>query len=323
VPAPATPERVDTQAVIARSHAFFDAYDRHDLDGVIDDLGPAFVMFEDARFMDAALLRTIVTGRIDRHAAVRSRTWSDEHVFASGNTAVFVGRAVERAPAEADHKEMSLDGYNTLVWERAGDRWLIAYWQWARAGLDAERDRWNEAFRNETGFNLKPNQLLVDTIKGRKPGTALDVAMGQGRNALYLAAQGWKTTGVDIADEGLRKAKERAAAQKLKLDTINADIDTYDFGVARWDLVTLIYAGDSADQVKRIVPSIKPGGLFICEYFHADSEIAKAGAGGWQTGQLAELFKGWKILRDDVVEDTADWAGQRKTKLVRFVAQRP
>jgi ubiquinone/menaquinone biosynthesis C-methylase UbiE len=161
-------------------------------------------------------------------------------------------------------------------------------------------------------------------VKGRKPGTALDVAMGQGRNAVYLATQGWKVTGVDISDEGMRMAKEAAAAQKLKLDTVTADLDKYDFGKDRWDLVTLIYAGSNADEVQRILPSIKKGGLFVCEYFHADSEVAKTGAGGWATGKLAELFTkagGFKILRDDVVDDNADW-GQRKTKLVRFVAQR-
>jgi SAM-dependent methyltransferase len=323
LPTPAAPDRIDELAVKARSHAFFDAYDRHDLDGVVADLSPAFVMFEDARFLDGALLRKMVTGRAEAHAAVRSRTWSDEHVFASGNSAVFIGRDVEKAPAEADHGAMELDGYNTLVWVRDGDRWALAHWQWARAGIDAERERWNEAFRNETGFNLKPNQLLVDTVKGRKPGTALDVAMGQGRNALFLAQQGWKTTGVDIADEGMRKAKDRAAQQKLKLETINADVDKFDFGKDKWDLVTLIYAGDNAATVEHIIPSIKKGGLFVCEYFHADSDMAKGGAGGWKTGQLAELFKtGFKILRDDVVEDNADWAGQRKTKLVRFVAQK-
>jgi ubiquinone/menaquinone biosynthesis C-methylase UbiE len=236
---------------------------------------------------------------------------------------VFVGHAVVTLPPDGDHPVGTQDGYETLVWVRAGERWQIAHWQWVRAGLDAERDKWNDYFKNSHGYNLKPNQLLVDTVKGKKPGTALDVAMGQGRNAIFLASQGWKVTGVDISDEGMRIAKDAAAAQKLKLDTVNADLEKYDFGKDRWDLVTLIYAGDNVDEVKRILPSLKKGGLFVCEYFHADSDAAKSGAGGWATGKLAELFKdGFKIIRDDVVEDNADWAGQRKTKLVRFVAQK-
>ena len=114
----------------------------------------------------------------------------------------------------------------------------------------------------------------------------------------------------------------RQRKRKLALDTVSADIDTWDFGTARWDLVTLIYAGDDAKLVEKIKPSLRKGGLFICEYFHADSDAAKAGAGGWATGKLAGLFaSGYTILRDDVVDDTADYS-LRKQKLVRFVAQK-
>jgi SAM-dependent methyltransferase len=329
-PLPAATATVATVAdlgeatVKAKSHAFFEAYDRHETAAFMADLGPAFVRFGDQRFVDKAVFQKTLDDRNALHAPVHSRVWSDEHVFTGGGAAVFVGHAVVTLPAEGDHAVGTQDGYETLVWVRAGARWQIAHWQWVRAGLDAEREKWNDYFKNSHGFNLKPNQLLVDTVKGRKPGTALDVAMGQGRNAVYLATQGWKVTGVDISDEGMRMAKEAAAAQKLKLDTVTADLDKYDFGKDRWDLVTLIYAGSNADEVQRILPSIKKGGLFVCEYFHADSEVAKTGAGGWATGKLAELFTkagGFKILRDDVVDDNADW-GQRKTKLVRFVAQR-
>lgn len=89
-----------------------------------------------------------------------------------------------------------------------------------------------------------------------------------------------------------------------------------------WDLITLIYAG--TDHVARVKPALRKGGLFVCEYFHADSDVAKNGAGGFKDGELASHFKdgGFEILRDDVVEDNADWAGMRKTKLVRFVARK-
>src|SRR5690242_5843149 len=68
--APVAPEHIDPVAVAARSKAFFDAYDRHELDAVVADLAPSFVLFEDARFMDEKTLRSIMQARIDRHAAV-------------------------------------------------------------------------------------------------------------------------------------------------------------------------------------------------------------------------------------------------------------
>ncbi len=313
---------LDEGALKLHSHAFYDAMDRQDVAEFRDTVGPTFVLFEDGRYLDADFMAKSLQSRTDRHAPIRSRTWSDEHIYVGGNAAVFIGEAVEHIPAEADHPATEFDGYNTLVWVREGAHWKVAHASWIKAGIDAERERWNDTFRTSIGFNHDPNQLLVDSTTGRKPGAALDLLMGQGRNALYLAAHGWKVTGVDISDEGLKIAKESAAKQKLKLDAIQADIDQWDLGKDRWDLVTMIYAGDDAKLVERVKPSVKKGGLFVLEYFHADSEATKAGAGGWHTGALAALFKdGWKIVRDEVVEDTADW-GLRRTKLVRFVAEK-
>ena len=96
-----------------------------------------------------------------------------------------------------------------------------------------------------------------------------------------------------------------------------ADINEYDFGVERWDLVTMIYAGDDARWLKRIKASVRLGGLVVVEYFKKKSgEVGR----GFGPGQLAALFSGWEILRNEVVQAKADW-GQRETELVRFVAR--
>jgi len=118
----------------------------------------------------------------------------------------------------------------------------------------------------------------------------------------------------------VRIAKETAAAQKLKLDTVLVDIDKYEFGTSRWDLVTLIYAGDDAKTIERIKPSIRKGGLFVVEFFHSEATQG-TGIGGFEKGELAKQFAGWKIIKDEVVDDIADW-GLRKTKLVRFAAEK-
>jgi SAM-dependent methyltransferase len=313
---------LDEAAVKERSHAFFDAYDRASVEEMQAMLAPSFVRYEDERFADRAMVLDSLKRRRDRHVPILSRTWGDERVYASGNAAVFFGDAKEHVPAFADRAASDEDGANTLVWVRTGDRWTVALWQWDTGGIAAERERWNSWLQG-SGFNHKPNQTLVDAVKGRKPGTALDIATGQGRNAVYLATQGWKVTGVDIADQGLAMAREEAAKQKVKLETVQSEIEKYDLGKDRWDLVTMIYAGNDAKLLERIKPSIKKGGLFVTEYFAADSELAKAGPGGWDPKVLEAAFKdGWKILRDDHVEDKADWAGQRKTKLVRFVAEK-
>jgi len=108
-----------------------------------------------------------------------------------------------------------------------------------------------------------------------------------------------------------------ATAKHLALDTVNADLETYDFGVAKWDLVTMIYALDKIHCVER-AKSVKPGGLFVIEGFTRDEPEGD----GYATGELAALFKDdFDILCDEVVETTPDW-GPDHAKIERFVARR-
>src|SRR5262249_50029851 len=160
-------------------------------------------------------------------------------------------------------------GWYTVSWTRDAGTWKVAHlnWQPFRSTVDFARDFWDDNFRQDVGFTHEPNKLLESTIASIAPGAALDVATGQGRNAVMLAAHGWHVTAIDISGEGLRRARETAAARHVVLDTVQADADAYDYGVDKWDLVTLIYAGSGADRVKRILPSIKHGGLFVVEFF--------------------------------------------------------
>jgi hypothetical protein len=305
----ATPRpTLDEAATIAQSHAWWDALDKRETARVLAALGPTFVLFEDGRFADGPILQQSLDNRREKNMPIKARTWSDERVYSAPGTSIYIGLAKEQLPDKP-----AIEGWTTLAWVHDGAKWTLAYAHWDRAGLAAERERWNEYFAQGIGFNKEPNKTLVEAVKGvKKPGTALDIAMGQGRNAVFLATQGWKTTGVDISDEGIRQAKAAAAEKKVKLDALLVDVDNWDLGKNKWDLITLIYAGNDPK-----------GGMFVAEYFHADSSAAHAGAGGFKTGELAAAFKdGFEILRDDVIEDNADWASGRKMMLVRFVARK-
>ena len=72
-------------------------------------------------------------------------------------------------------------------------------------GRRSEVARWNRILTaDRPAFNTNPNEFLVQMATGRKPGRALDVGMGQGRNTIWLAQQGWDTTGFDPAEKGRR-----------------------------------------------------------------------------------------------------------------------
>ena len=187
------------------------------------------------------------------------------------------------------------------------------------AEIDAGRQMWNETYRDGRAFVPQPSRFLMKMVEGRKPGAALDVMMGQGRNALYLASQGWAVTGVDISDEGIRQARDAAARRGLRIDAINADIATWDWGKERWDLVVLIYSGCGPEMAEKVRESLKPGGIVVVEGYHKDAVPI-----GYEAGELATVFKGgFSVLKDEVVTDMADWGTRTAPeKLVRFAAQK-
>ena len=146
------------------------------------------------------------------------------------------------------------------------------------ARIEMEQARWNRAYRDpvwrRTRFNARPNELLVETVRLLLPGRALDVHMGEGRNALHLAALGWQVTGVDVAEQGLAYAHEQAQERGLSLTTHAQDSRRYAWGAVCWDLLVLCYA-DEDDHVAPAARALQPGGRVMFENFHADVNAAR------------------------------------------------
>jgi SAM-dependent methyltransferase len=187
-----------------------------------------------------------------------------------------------------------------------------------KEGERLEIDRWNQMLTsNSPRINWKPNGFLVEMVQGRKPGRALDVGMGQGRNALWLAQQGWETTGYDPAERAVALARENASKLSVKLNTIVAKDSEFDLGVAKWDLILLSYV-DIRENAARAVRALAPGGIVVAEYFHQDSKNAP---GGFADNELVRLFEGLRITRYEDTEAVADF-GMQTTRLVRICAEK-
>jgi SAM-dependent methyltransferase len=188
------------------------------------------------------------------------------------------------------------------------------------------REVWNEVFTKRQGREFPHNKFLAEMIKGRKLGRALDIGMGEGRNALFLATQGWEVTGFDISDVGVKLAREAAQKRGLKLEAFVEDADRFDYGRQRWDLVVGMYMHAVITRnAEKIMDSLKPGGILVVEGFHRD--LNRLGVQGEYFGyQSNELLKGFDRLRLLYYEDTiasADWerSGQ-EAPIVRFIAVR-
>lgn len=298
-----------------RTRLLFDAIDRPDVAVVEPLLAPGFTLFHGLRQFDRATLVRQLRARAGQPARIHR---CEEESFArAANVIIYVGDCVEEVPAAGEVPAYERDGWNTLVWTRtSGGAWLLAHWGWKPGGVAAERDMWNETFQQGIGFKHTANQLLVDTVRDLPPGTALDLMTGQGRNALHLAARGWKVTGIDISTTGIEAAASVARREHLEVSLLVADADKYDLGVERWDLVTMIYAGSDRALIAKAKRATRPNGLFVVEFF-----LKEGGPMGFDPGELAGQFTDWTIVTDQIVEEIADWSLQR-TKLVRFVARK-
>lgn len=194
----------------------------------------------------------------------------------------------------------------------------------ACSGLLAQADQYNPLYRGEAGevFSRKPNAFLVAMTRDRKPGAALDVGMGQGRNAIYLAQNGWDVTGIDSADEGVRQAKTEATRLGLKLHAEVAKFEDFDFGEARWDLIVLTYEPTKAIAPK-VVRALKPGGAVLVEDRHLDTRRVWP-AGTFADNELLSLFPGLRVLKYEDVWARPDWSAKGvDERLVRLFAEKP
>jgi SAM-dependent methyltransferase len=193
-----------------------------------------------------------------------------------------------------------------------------------RVGPRMQAERWNRILTApKPTFNTSPNAFLMEMVKGRTPGRALDVGMGQGRNTIFLAQQGWDSVGFDPADRAVATAQERAKALGVTITTMVNTAEEFDWGDARWDLIVLSYVG-AREIATKVTRALRPGGMVVVEAFHRDA--TKAGPIGesvvFDTNELPQLFHDLRIIRYEDTEAVGDF-GLDRTRVVRLAAVKP
>ena len=169
---------------------------------------------------------------------------------------------------------------------------------------------WNELFAKREGKEHQFNKFLAESVKNLKPGKALDIGMGQGRNSLFLAALGWEVTGFDISEVGVKQAQAEAAKRGLKIDARVGDVDKFDYGKQRWDLVVGMYMHEYlARNAAKVVASLKPGGVLVVEGIHRDisKDNLQGERYGYGNNELLKLFGGLRINHYEDTLALADW----------------
>ena len=223
-----------------------------------------------------------------------------------------------------------LNGYRVAVqsrgWPQAeSEQQLTTVMRMMRDRTDAWSLIFDNIYASRTpNFSTAPSPLLMAAIEGRSPGRALDVGMGQGRNAVALALRGWDVTGIDVSDEGLAVSKANAALAGVTLTAVHASDGQFDYGNDRWDLIAIIYGpGSATDErfAQRLYQSLKPGGLVVVESFASPKEAARRRPVDIDPADLLRAFVGFRLLRFEDTDEISEWDPQR-TPLVRMIAQK-
>ena len=192
--------------------------------------------------------------------------------------------------------------------------------------VEPENWRWDRFWLRKHSIpgdpvNTKPNPFLEVIVKDRRPGTVLDVGMGSGRNAIFLAQQGWDVSGLDISRMAIKSAQERAKESGLRLNAIHQEMRRFDFGANLWDLILFMYLPvPEPEVIRRIHTSLKPGGLLVLEHYHRDCEDSEH-VKGLELGALLGLLSEFNILRCERVVVRPDW-DEKDAPMVRLVAEK-
>jgi SAM-dependent methyltransferase len=161
------------------------------------------------------------------------------------------------------------------------------------------REHWDERYgTEELIWKADPNRFLVEELQALAPGRALDVACGEGRNAVWLASKGWHVTGVDFSRAGLAKAQRLATGRGVEVAWVEADVVEWQPPSASFDVVVVLYLHLPAEQrrqaLARAAAALAPGGILLV-VGHDVSNLLK-GTGGPQ--DPAVLFGPEQIVED-------------------------
>ena len=182
-----------------------------------------------------------------------------------------------------------------------------------------EAHDWDERYRGTTLlWTERANQFLVEEVSGLEPGRALDLGTGEGRNAVWLAEQGWHVTAVDFSRVALDRGAAIAQRGDVDVEWVQADLTQYRPAAAAFDLVVILYLhlapGARRGVLERAVTALRPGGRVLIVGHDLENRVA--GHGGPQDpsvlyapDRIADELPGLTIARAQTVKRQVQTVG--------------
>jgi SAM-dependent methyltransferase len=178
------------------------------------------------------------------------------------------------------------------------------------------REDWDKRYAEvENLWSAKPNRFLVAEVAELPPGRALDLACGEGQNAIWLASLGWRVVGVDYSPVAIDKARARAAREDVDVEFVCSDLLEYAPAPESFDLVLVLYlhlpAAERHVVLDRAVKGLAAGGTFVL--VGHDLLNATEGVGGPSDDSIL-------YTPDDIVADLDELRVEKAERVLRDVA---
>ena len=168
-----------------------------------------------------------------------------------------------------------------------------------------DKDRWDNKYNTDVYlFGEKPVPFLVDNVHLLPKGKVLDIAMGEGRNGVYLATQGFDVLGLDISEKGLEKAHRLAEKNNVTIESRVADLESFELEPNTYDVILCTYYMQR-NLYKKFQSALKPGGMVVVETYNVDYLKYQRFNRKWalDTNELLDIFKGMRIIRYQDYDD--------------------
>ncbi len=169
---------------------------------------------------------------------------------------------------------------------------------------------WDVRYAQAPGlvWTATPNRFVVEEVADLPAGTALDLAAGEGRNAVWLAERGWRVTAVDFSAVATDRGRELSRQRGVQVDWQVADVTTYR-PAAGYDLVLIAYLHLPDPTMAQVLSAareaVRPGGGRLVVVGH-DLANLTGGTGGpqapevlWTPERAVTHLPGWDIRRAD------------------------
>ncbi len=170
----------------------------------------------------------------------------------------------------------------------------------ASAG-ESDKVFWEKRYETETYiFGKEPVEFLKEHVGLLPKGRALDIAMGEGRNAVFLAKNGFTVDGCDVSESAVKKALALAGENDVKINAFPADLETYRLPKDTYDVVACFYYLQR-DLIPQMKEALRPGGMVIYETYTLENlerglEGPKNKEYLLKPNELLDFFKDFKII---------------------------